>query len=185
MHLRTLLDLTTLYQPWASFYSQPMTLVAVLHMFNLQTRMLAFSCRWKACPVNISEAPQPPTSPSCPEQNGTALIVAVLWSLPASLGSLLKPLHFCGAGTRAWNTSLRETGCAWLPVSICLHPSAVILGNSPHSRSGFICTALVNSDGFEPTGTSLCCSNILNKRRWQMESTLFIYFRYFQFPLRR
>lgn len=71
MRLRTLLDSTTLYQPSVSFYSQPTILVAVLHMFKLQTRTLVFSCTWKTHPINICEAPQPPTNPSCPAMSAT------------------------------------------------------------------------------------------------------------------
>lgn len=64
----------------------------------------------------------------------------------------------------------RETGCACPPVLISLHQSVVILGNSSCSHSGFIGTALVNLGGFEPTGISLCCSNILDNKRRQMEN---------------
>lgn len=90
--------------------------------------------------------------------------------LPAWALHDIKQLHFCGAGNPTWITSPRETGCACPPVLISLHQSVVILGNSSCSHSGFIGTALVNLGGFEPTGISLCCSNILDNKRRQMEN---------------
>lgn len=146
-----------------SFSSQPMILAAVLHMFNLQTRTLVFSRTWKVCPINICKAPQPPTNPSCPATSTTkwdSVDHCCTRITACQPGQFIKQLPFCGAGTPVWITSPGEMGCACLTVSIWLHPSSVILANSPCFHSGFICTGLVKLDGFEQTLESLCVAEI-------------------------
>lgn len=158
-----------------------MVLVAVRHMFNLQTSFHAEQ------PRNICKAPQSPTNPSCPATFATTGDSAGHWcvQITACHPGRFIVLNSCISAVLETQRGSRPPGkqAVLVPVSISLHQSVAILGNSPCSHSGFIGTALGTWVGLSQL-EFLCVAAIylITKGvRWKT----FIYFRYFQFPYSR